>query len=66
MVTGFEKLYEVHFPSGSIERHALLGPPKKHGEIVTLKPGQWRVAHVMELDGGDVDYELHVERPPAK
>jgi len=66
MVAGFGKLYEVHFPSGSIECHALLGPPKQPGEIVTLKPGHWRVLRVMELDGGDVDYELHVERPPAE
>ena len=66
MVAGLGKVYEVHFPSGSVERHALLGPPKQPGEIVTLKPGKWRVVRVMELDVGDVDYELHVERPPAE
>ncbi len=66
MVADDKKLYEVHFPSGSVERHALLGPPKEVGEIVTLKPGKWRVVRVMELDGGEVDYELHVERTPAE
>ena len=65
MVTGSGSLYEIRFPSGSTERHALSGPPKKRGEIVTLKPGRWRVVRVMALDGGNVDYELHVERAPA-
>lgn len=62
MVSGFETLYRVHFPSGSVERIGLSGPPKQRGEVIELGRREfWRVENIREVEeASDVEYELEV------